>query len=87
MRCPSATPLFRSAICRCSSTRAFDGIDHAAEFGQQAVAGQLEDAAVMSGDFGFEEVFPVRAQALERVRLIILHEAAVADDVDREDRG
>ena len=67
--------------------RAFDGIHDAAEFGQQAVARQLEDAAVMPGDFGFEEVFPVRAQAFERIRLIILHEAAVADDVDREDRG
>ena len=39
--------------------RALDGVDHAPEFGQQAVAHQLEDAAVVGGDFRFEQLLTV----------------------------
>jgi hypothetical protein len=65
---------------------AFHGIDDAAEFGQQPVAGQLEDAAVMRGDLRLEQLLAVGAEPLERGRLVHLHEPAVADHVNGEDR-
>ena len=66
---------------------AFDRIDDAAELRQQAVAHQLEDAAVMLVDLRLEQLLAVRAQPLERPGLILLHEPAVADHVGGEDRG
>ena len=45
----------------------FDGaarrVDHAAEFDDRTVASALDDAAVMSGDGGLDEIAPQRAQA------------------------
>jgi hypothetical protein len=61
---------------------AFNGVDDAAELGQQSVAHQLEDAAVMLLDLRFEQLFAVSAQAFERGRFVLLDQAAVADDVD-----
>ncbi len=66
---------------------AFDGIDDAGELGQQAVAGQLEDASMVGGDLGLEQTLAVSEQALEGIRLIVLHEAGVADDVGCENCG
>ena len=56
--------------------RARHRIDDTAEFRQKAVAHQLEDAAVVPGDLRLEQLLAVRAQALEGIRLILLHEAA-----------
>jgi hypothetical protein len=61
--------------------RAFDGLDHAAELGQQAIAHQFENLAMMPGDLRLKQFLPVGSQALEGIRLILLHEAGVADDV------
>jgi hypothetical protein len=66
---------------------AFHGLDDACELSQQAVAHQLENAAVMSLDFGFEQFFAVRANALECASLILLHEAGVADDIHDKNCG
>jgi hypothetical protein len=41
---------------------ALDGIDYAGELDQGAVAGELDDAAMMLGDLGLDEVL---AQGLE----------------------
>src|SRR5262249_6943369 len=64
----------------------FNGVDYAAELGEQPVAHELEDAPVMLLDLGLEEVLAMRAHPLEGVRLVLLHEAAIADHVGREDR-
>lgn len=68
-------------------SRTLDRIDHAAELGQQTVTHQLEDAAVVFGDFRFEQLLAVPPQAVERVDLVLRHQAAVADYVSGEDRG
>lgn len=61
--------------------RALHRIDDAAEFGQQAIAHQLENAAVMLGNLRLEQLLPMSAKALKRPRLVLLHEPAVAHDV------
>ncbi len=65
--------------------RALDGVDDAAELGQQPVAHQLEDPAAVPADFGFEEFFAMRPHALECVSLVPLHQPAIADHIGRED--
>ena len=67
--------------------RAFDRIDHAAEFGEKPIAHELEDAAVMLLDLGLEEFFAVGPQPVECSRFVLLHKRRVADDVSREDSG
>jgi hypothetical protein len=53
--------------------RALHGIDNAAEFRQQAVAHQLENAAVMPRDLWLEQFLAVGAQPFKGVRLVLLH--------------
>ena len=59
----------------------FDGIDDAAEFGQQPIAHQLEDTAVVTSNFGFEQFLASRTKALERTTLVALHQSRIAYDV------
>src|SRR6185503_8913582 len=51
--------------------RALDRVHNAPELGQQPVAHQLEDAAMVFGDLRLEQLFSVRTQAVERVRLVL----------------
>ena len=67
--------------------RAQNGVGDALELDQHAVAGGLDDAPAILGDCRIDELEPVGLQARERALLIDLHEAAVADDVRRHDRG
>src|SRR4030095_3149179 len=67
--------------------RARDSIAHAPESGREAVAHQLEDAAVMTGDFRPEKLPAVSAQPFERGRLVLFHESAVADHIGGKDGG
>ena len=69
----------------------FDGaahrVDHAAELDQAAVAGALDDAAVMHGDGGIDQVAAQPPQPRERAILVRAREPAVADHVGDQDRG
>src|SRR5262249_22612281 len=67
--------------------RALDRIDDAAELGQEAVPDQFENPAVLFGDLGFEQLLAVYPQAVERVRLVLRHQPAVADHISGEDGG
>jgi len=67
--------------------RAACGIDHAAEFDQEAVADGLEDSPPVPGDGRIEEFAPELAERAEGALLIGLHEAAVADDIGHEYGG
>ena len=67
--------------------RAFDRIDDRAELGEHAVAHELEDAPVMAGDLGLEQLLAPGLQPLMRPRLVALHERRVADDVGGENGG
>ena len=62
-------------------------VDDAAELGQKAVAHQLEDAAVVLLDRRLEQLPAVRSEPLKRAGFVLLHEAAVADDVGGENGG
>ena len=67
--------------------RAFDRIDHRAEFGEHAIAHQLEDVAVVARDLGLEQVLAPGRQPLMRPLLVTLHERGVADHVGGENGG
>ena len=58
----------------------FDGaacrVDHAAEFDDRTVASALDDAAMMSGDGGLDEIAPQRAEARKRPALVDAGEPA-----------
>jgi hypothetical protein len=67
----------------------FDGtapsVYRARELDQDSVTRSLNDTAAMFGDFGFEELAPVRVEALQRALFVCTHEPAVADDIAGED--
>ena len=67
--------------------RAAHRIDHAAELDDRAVAGALDDAAVMGGDGGVDEIAAEAPKPREGAILVLTGEPAVADDVGHQDRG
>jgi hypothetical protein len=67
--------------------RAVHGVDSAAERDQHAVAGHLEDAAVMLGHQRLQHLLAPLLQRRQRAGLVLLHEAAVADHVGGENGG
>ena len=66
--------------------RAAHRVDHAPELDDRAVAGALDDAAVMNGDDGVDEIAAKGSQAREDAILVRASEPAIADDVRDQDR-
>ena len=66
---------------------AFDRVHDAAEFGQQPIAHQLEDVAVVAGNLGLEQFLASSAKALERAGLVAFHQGGIADDIGSENGG
>ena len=66
--------------------RAAHGVDHAAELDEDAVAGPLDDAPVMRGDGGVDEVAAQPSQTRQGAILVRAREPAVADDIRDQDR-
>jgi len=62
-------------------------VDDAGKFHQHAVAGGLDDAAVMLGDFRIEELAAQRLEAFERALLVRPHQPRVPRHIGGEDRG
>jgi len=62
-------------------------IDDAGEFCQHAVAGGLDDAAVMLADLRIHQLDEVRLQAFVRAFLIGAHQARIAHLIGGEDRS
>ena len=67
--------------------RAAHGVDDAAELDEDAVAGALYDASVMSVDSGIDQIAAQPPQPRQRATLVRPREPAVADDVGDQDRG
>ena len=67
--------------------RALNRVDDAAELGQKAIAHELEDAAAMLRYRRFNEFIAVSLDPLKGFRFVLLHQAAVADDVSGENGG
>ena len=61
------------------------GVDHTGEFNKEAVAGRLDDATAVLGDFGIAELSADRAQCGERALLILAHRPRIAGNINSED--
>jgi hypothetical protein len=62
------------------------GVDHAAEFDEAAVAGALDDAAVMQGDGRIDQVAAQRPKPRQNAILVRSREPAIADDIRDQNR-
>ena len=65
--------------------RAGDGFDNAREFDQDAVAGGLDDAALVLGDIGIDQLAAQRLEARQGAGLVLAHQPAIPRDIGRED--
>ena len=61
-------------------------VDHAAELDDDAVAGALDDAPVMGGDGGVDQIAAQRPEPRQRALLVRAGEPAIADDIRDQDR-
>ena len=57
------------------------GVDHAAKLDERAVAGQLDDAPIVHGDRGIDQIAPQRPEPRQGAILVRAGEPAVADHV------
>ena len=72
--------------CLLHRDRAAHRVDDAGKFHQHAVAGGVDDAALMLGDFRIEEFAAQRLEALEGTLLVRSHQPRVARHIGGEDR-
>ena len=61
-------------------------VDNAGELDQEAVAGGLDEAAVVLGDFRIDEFAPQRLEAFERAFLVRPHQPRIPRDIGGENR-
>ncbi len=66
---------------------AADRVDDAGKFRQDAVAHQLDDAAVVARRQGFDQFRQMRLQRRMRSCLVRRHQGGIADDIGRENGG
>ena len=66
--------------------RAAHRIDHAAELDDDAVAGAFEDAPVMRGDGGIDQIAPQPTKTRKRAVFVRSRKPAVADHIGDQDR-
>ena len=66
--------------------RAAHGVDHAAKLDEAAVAGALNDAAVMDGDGRIDQVAAERPEPRQNAILVRPGEPAVADNIRDQNR-
>ena len=86
MRRSGGTPALRSIMAVLHLDRAAHRVDDAAELDDAAVAGALDDAAVMRGDGRVDQVAAERPKPRKRAVLVRAGEPAVADDIGDQDR-
>src|SRR5437870_13513205 len=72
--------------CRLHLGRTTQGVDDADELDQEAVAGGLDYAAVMTGDLRVDHLGAERLEPAEGPFLIGFDQARVAGHIGREDR-
>jgi hypothetical protein len=81
-----ATSTLRSTIAFGISTAQFIASTTAAKFDDRAVAGALDDAAVMGGDGRVEEITARPPDARQRAVLVSAGEPAAAGNIRDQDR-
>ena len=67
--------------------RAAHRIDDAGKFHEQTVAGGLDDAAMVLGDFRIKKLAAQRFEAFERAFVIRPHQPRITRHIGGEDRG
>ena len=87
MRLSAATPALPLGHRLLHRDRAAHRIDDAGKFHQQAVAGGLDDAAAMLGDFRVDQLAAQRFEAFERALLVRPHQPRIPRHIGGEDRG
>ena len=98
MTSPRLTPMRNSMRRSCGTSAlrspsaldlggAGDGVHDARELHQHAVAGELDDAPLVLGDLGVDQLLAMRIQRGKRGGLVGAHQAAVADHVGGQDSG
>ena len=63
-----------------------DGLHSAGVFYENSVSGRLDDAAMIIGDVGIDDLTPNGFNSAKRSTLILAHQPAVADHVCDQDR-
>jgi hypothetical protein len=79
--------MLRSTMPVCTFNGAANRVDHAAKFDDRAVAGALDDAAMVHGDCGVDEVAPKATKAREGPVLVGASEPAISDNIRNQDRS
>jgi hypothetical protein len=101
MRLSAVAPVFRSGIASAVRRgahvplghrslhldRTAHRIDDARKLHQQAVAGGLDDAAMVLGDLRIDELMAQRFEAFERAFLVRPHQPRIPRHIGGEDRG
>ena len=87
MRFSSATPALRSTNGVLHFECAAHRVDDAAELDDAAIAGALDDAVVVHGDCGVNQIAAQRAQSRQGSIFVRAGEPAVSDDVGDQDRS
>ena len=86
MRFSGDSPAFALGHAVLHFDRAAHGVDHAAELDDRAVAGALDDAAVVGGDGRVEQVAAKPSKARQCSVLVGSCKPRVADHVGDQDR-
>src|SRR4029077_15120989 len=73
--------------CRLHLCRTAQRVDRTAEFYEQAVAGRLDDPAIMPLDGRIDQLCPDRLQPLQCTRLIGANQPRIADHIGGENGG
>lgn len=63
-----------------------DGLHSPGVFYENSVSGRLDDAAMLLGDVGIDDLTPNGFNSAKRSTLILAHQPAVADHVCYQDR-
>src|SRR4029077_8009679 len=87
MRLSGAIAALRSPIAACTFCRAAQRVDRTAEFDEQAVAGSLDDPAIMPLDGRIDQLCPDGLQPLQCARLVDAKRPRIAHHIGGENGG
>ena len=64
-----------------------DGLHSAGVFYENSVSGRLDDAAMILGDVGIDDLTPDGFNSAKRSALVLAHQPAVANHIRHQDGG
>ena len=81
MRRSAGTPALRSIIPCCTSIAQTHRVHYAAELHNGTITGALDDAAIVHGDYGINQIAADRPEPRQRTVFVRAGEPAVTDHV------